>query len=139
MLTSSASSNTTPLLLPQPTTSAVEVPAVEYPTINIQDLKENVTPETAAISFDHGLGRDNTNFEDPLAIPDNEIVSYIEEVEASNEEFLMSQTTSKKFKKNDGTAAVYQEQMITKKSSPKIPFLFQGCKIEGNITINFHK
>ena len=138
MLTSSAS-NTTPLLLPQPSTSAVEVPAVEYPTINIQDLKENITPETAVISFDHGLGRENTDFEDPLAIPNNEIVSYVEEVEASNEDFLMSQTTSKKFKKNDGTAAVYQEQMVTKKSSPKIPLLFHGCKIDGNITINLHK
>ena len=139
MLSSLVSSNTAPLPLPQRMANAPEVPAVEYPTINIEVLKENATPETAVIPFDHGLSKDNTNFEDPLAIPDNEIVSYIKEVEASNEEFLMSQTTSKKFKKNDGTAAVYQEQMVTKKSSPKIPILFQGCKIDGNITINLHK
>ena len=112
------------------------VPCVEYKTINLQDIQPNVSTENAIIPFDSGINK-NTEFEDPLGLSDNEIVSYIEEVEATNEEYMLSQT--KKFKSSDGKATVLQEQQITKKTSLKIPLLFQSCKIKGNITININK
>ena len=126
-----------PLALPALDIENLPVPPIKCKTINMQDIQPNITADNAIIPLVSSPDENNTEFEDHLGIPDKEIVSFIEKVELTNKEYVLFQT--KKFKSADDTATVLQEQQITKISSPKIPLLFQGCKIKGNITININK
>ena len=132
-----------PTIMPPLPQSALPAPQASTPlqTINMNQLQTLVTPQPAVLPIQPGAQNQQNEAQfavgDPFEIPDDQIVSIVQEVEAENEEFLMSQTT-KKFKSSDGSS-ITSEHTVAKKSSPKLPLVFHGCKIEGNITINIQK
>ena len=111
-----------PIAAPQPSTSNALVPVGgPLTTIDLQQAQIITSPEFPE--------------EDPFPINEREMVKFVEEVEKENE-IMMSQT--KRMKTSDGS--IMTEQQVMKKNSPKLPpFLFHGCKIDGNITINIQK
>ena len=112
---------------------------VALQTINMNQFQNVVNPQSALIPLTSELEKENNyaELEDPLGITDTEIVKIVQDIEEQNEEIMMSQTT-KKLKTSHGSSII-SEQTLAKKTSPKIPMLFQECKIEGNITINIQK
>ena len=68
----------------------------------------------------------DTNFD----LSDQDIVKILEDCEQENQHLMMTQQVS--------TTNKTTEQILAKKSSPRIP-IFNNCHIAGNITININK
>ena len=96
-----------------------------------------MNPESTLITFNHDLEKETFEMEDPLLIPGSDIVNIVQDIESENQEIMLSQTTKKL--KTSHSNNIIEEHTVAKKTSLKIPMLFQGCKIEGNITINIQK
>ena len=111
---------------------AIQAPPPALPTINLSEVNNIVT-----LPYNQNtIPRDQEQIEDSLGIPDDQLVQIIQEYEQQNEEIIIASRT-KKFKSADGSACVSNQ--VVKKSSPRVPAIFSGCKIDGNIHIHIHE
>ena len=118
----------------QPMQKAIEppnpMPAIAAIT-NVVNQKENVTENNALIPFTYET-------EDPLqdaAVPSFDLAQILNDVQNETELIAVSQTATK----CHGNDIEMAKQQIVKKTSPKVPIMFSGCTINGNVTINMPK
>ena len=106
----------------------VNVPILPALPLNIEAImpeKANVTSEKALVPFIP------TEQEDPLWEDGNDFDLMAAIAETQQAEIDAAQ--------NKGTVSTSKSMQVIKKNSPKIPMIFNNCKIEGNITINLTK
>ena len=75
-----------------------------------------------------------------LGISDADLMKIVTQCKEQNQEITMTQHQEKEFQNpSGGTTKFMCTHSMSKKSSPVIPPIFTGCKIEGPITININK
>ena len=92
-------------------------------TREIVPIEANITPNTIA--------------SDDIQLSDQEIMKFIQQTE-SDQQLMMSQSTSREVTTTDGCSKTVSTNMVTKKSSQQIP-AFYNCTFNGNLTININK
>ena len=123
-------------------------------TINASDLGNIIQPQLPGNKMQIVQIPDNTNYlqmvqstpQGALYLSDDELVKIIQKREKENETLivLLQQkeiTTSMNNSTNTlvSTSTMSKQVELHKKSSPKVPPMFYGCKFNGPVTFNFTK
>ena len=103
----------------------------EAKTEQVLAIKPNIRAENAVVLFVPDM---NTEPEDPI-LWDQDFDLMVAIAETQQVEMQMSQIETKK--SENSTTCVSKQ--VVKCTSPNVPVMFNNCKIEGNITINFPK